>query len=709
MKKSLIKTGVAFVLSLFLSWVYFYTPQGLFSLDHKLRDYMFVLRGELPKSDNIVIIDIDNKSLKNTGQWPWSRNIISKLITNLSNANAGIIGLDMVFAEKDQSSPHLLKKKFPQIIQNLPNYDEQLAKIFSSSPVVGGYVFTDEKTSETRTPQIPAIFIEKGLKGSNYLKDSKGVVLNIPTLQNALYSSGFFLISDNEGGVVRSVPLVLKYKDIIYPSLAFEMLRIYSQAKKVEILGDKEGIEYIHFNKYKIPTEKSGEFIINFRGPAKHFKYISASDILNNTFKKSDIENKFVLVGTSAPGLKDLRYIAYDSTFPGVEVHANVIDNILKGDFIQKPFEIKLIDIAIIWVLIFMLMLIFSYVTSWLIVPIAISLFFLMLDSLYTVLFDYGYVLTLITPILAFGATLTLSTVLDYFFASKQRAQARRVLGQKVSDSVMEQLLAHDSDGLIESKEVIVTVFFSDIRGFTSISESIGSPKRLIELLNTYMTPMTNIIMQKQGTIDKFIGDAIMAYWNAPILIEDHADLAVSSAIKQVELLTKVNETLIEKYDTSIQIGIGLHTGLVTAGEMGSEGRSDYTIIGDNVNLASRIEALTRIYDVEILISEETYKQLKASYSIRLIDIVEVKGKKNAVKVYEVLTNNTPLSTKEIETQQQALKLYQEHYISNAYILFQKLNKEYPSGLYAHFIQRCETYINTPNKNFSPILKMHSK
>ena len=709
MRNALIKLAIALGLSLFLTWIYLSTSQNYFSLDQKLRDYMFVIRGTLPKSNTVIIVDIDNKSLKEVGQWPWSRNTMAKLISNLTQAKPGIIGLDMVFAEEDKSSPHLLKKKFPTITKALPNYDIELANVFSSSPVVGGYVFTDENTLETRTPLIPAIFIEKGLKDSHYLNNSKGIVLNTPTLQNALYSSGFFLISDNEGGVVRSVPLILKYKDIIYPSLAFEMLRIYSQSKKVEVIGDKEGIKYIHFGKYKIPTEISGEFIVNFRGPAKHFKYISASDILNNTFNPTDIENKFILIGTSAPGLKDLRYIAYDSTFPGVEVHANVIDNILKGDYIQKPFIIKLVDIAVIWILVFSLMLIFNFITSWLIIPIAISLFFLMLYSLYNILFDYGYVLTIITPILAFGTTLTVSTVLDYFFASKQREQARRVLGQKVSNSVMEQLLSHNHNGLIESKEVVTTIFFSDIRGFTSISESIGSPKKLIELLNTYMTPMTNIIMKKQGTIDKFIGDAIMAYWNAPMPVENHADLAVSSAIEQVERLTKVNEILLEKYNISIQIGIGLHTGLVTAGEMGSEGRSDYTIIGDNVNLASRIETLTRIYDVEILISEETYSQLIAPYSIRLIDIVEVKGKKNAVKIYEVLTNNTPLSDEEIKLHKQALKLYQEHYISNAHILFRKLNKEYPSTLYAHFIQRCETYINNPSKNFTPILKMMSK
>ena len=670
---------------------------------------MFIVRGELPKSDNIVIIDIDNRSLSEVGQWPWSRDTIAKLIDNLSEANAGVIGLDMVFAEKDKSSPHLLKKKFPQILQNLPNYDERLAKTFSTSPVVGGYIFTNEKTKESQTPLIPAVFIQRGLRDNHYLKEANGIILNTPTLQQSLYSSGFFITKKNEGGVVRSAPLIYKYKAMLYPSLAFEMLRIYSGENKVEIVGDTDGVESIRFGKFQIPTESSGEFLINFRGKQKHFNYISATDILNHHFNPKEIANKFVLLGTSAPGLKDLRYIAYDSTFPGVEVHANIIDNILKGDFIQRPFVATLYDLVILWVLIFSLMLIFAYITSWLIIPIAISLFYLMMYGFYVILFDYGLSLTYVSPILAFISTLILSMGLDYFLASKQREQAKRILGKKVSPSVMKHLLAHAGEKLIESKEVEATIFFSDIRDFTSISEEIGSPKKLIEMLNIYMTPMSNIIIKHKGTIDKFIGDAIMAYWNAPVPIQNHAQLAVSAAIRQVEHLQKVNKKIYATYNINIHIGIGLHTGIITAGEMGSEGRSDYTVIGDNVNLASRIEGLTRTYDVEILISEETAAQLTDEHTLRLIDIVEVKGKSKAIKVYQVLTSITPLSKEELKSHNQALMLFQENHITNAYILFQKLNNEYPCTLYTHFMQRCQTYIDTPSLPFSPILKMRSK
>ena len=709
MKHALIKLGVAFALSLFLSWVSLNNPQVIYTIDNKLHDLMFLLRGELPKSDNIVIVDVDNKSLASIGQWPWSRNTVAKLLNTLTEAKAGVIGLDMVFAEPDKSSPHLLKEKFSNIKQSLPNFDKILAQTLEHSPVVGGFVFTEEKTGEQNTPLIPASFIETGLKGSHALKESKGMVINTPIIQDALYSSGFFMIKTNEGGVIRSVPLISKYKHVIYPSLAFEMLRIYSGAKKVNIVGDEHGVAFIKMGKYRIPTENSGEFLVNFRGPKKHFKYISASDILTQHFNPKDIKNKFILLGTSAPGLKDLRYIAFDSTFPGVEVHANVIDNILQGDFIEKPFISKLYNLAIIWLLIFSLMFIFAYITSWLIIPIAISLFLLMMNGFYEALFTYGISLNFIIPILGFFSTLILSMGIDYFFAAKQREQARSILGKKVSPSVMQHLLAHADEGLIESKEVDTTIFFSDIRDFTTISEQIGSPKKLIDLLNIYMTPMTNTIINHKGTIDKFIGDAIMAYWNAPVPVEDHPDLAVTAAITQIEQLSAINTHIFKKYHINIHIGIGLHTGLVTAGDMGSEGRSDYTIIGDNVNLASRIEGLTRTYGVEILISEVTYKQLKKSYNIRFIDTVEVKGKSKAIKIYQVLTQSSSVSIEELDIYNQAIKLFQDNHIVNAYILFEKLNKINPSTLYIYYVKRCKQYIDDPTLTFSSIAKMTSK
>ena len=671
---------------------------------------MFVIRGELPKSNQVVIIDIDDRSLKEVGQWPWSRNKIAELIDTLADAKAGIIGLDMVFAEPDRTSPHLLKKTFPQLPQSLPNYDEILAKTFTTAPVVGGYIFSPEKTKDTRTPLIPAVFIQQGLQDTEYLTQAEGIILNTPMLQSSLYSSGFFNTNTSyAGGVIRSTPLIQKYKGDIYTSLAFEMVRIYSGADRVKIVGDEQGVSFIEVGEYLVPTDHTGELLINFRGPQKHFKYISVSDILNGNFDPKDIENKFILIGTSALGLKDLRATPYDSTSPGVEVHANVIDNILQGDFIEKPFVARLYDLAIIWVLAFSLILLFSFINSFFIIPMATFLLGLMLYLLYVSLFSYGLVLTLVTPILVFISTLIFSLAIDYVIASKHREQARRILGKKVSTSVMHHLLAHADDDLIASKEVEATIFFSDIRSFTSISEQIGSPTKVIKLLNTYMTPMVDTIIEHKGTIDKFIGDAIMAYWNAPVPVENHADAALSSAIRQIEQLQGINQTIQAEYGVNIHIGIGIHTGMVTAGDMGSEGRSDYTIIGDHVNFASRLENLTKVYGVQVLISNATYKQLKGDYSIRPIDIVEVKGKSKTVEIFEVICGSKHVAEEEMQLYKKAVILFRDGKVDKAHDLFAKLHTKYGSKLYGFYIQRCKKFIDNPHLPFTPVFKMTHK
>ncbi|MEA2028264.1 MAG: adenylate/guanylate cyclase domain-containing protein, partial [Campylobacterota bacterium] len=574
-----------------LSWAYLFIPQAFQSLDSRLRDALFLVRGELPKSNNVIIIDIDERSLDKLGQWPWQRDVFANLLYKLTDAGAGIIGLDIVFAEADRTSPHRFAKKFPHLANQLENYDEYLAKCLTQTPVVGGFTFLfNEHSKEKKSPNIPAVFVEKGLKHNNEILSPDGIVLNIDILQNALYSSGFFNNIPDLGGMITHVPLLMKHDGVIYPSLALEMVRIYQNKNIVKIVGDDIAVDHIEMGDLKIPTDKTGRLVLNPRGPRKHFQYISIADIFDEKFDPKDIEGKFVLIGTSAIGLSDLRAIAYDNAIPGVEIHANVIDNILIGDFLHKSIEARLYDMIIIWVLTFLTVLIFSFMTSLLVLPMALLVGYLLFEIFFNALFTYGIVLNLLFPLVSFTLSIIISLIVDYIISSRREQEAKRMLGKKVSPAVMHYLLENSQDDLVKSKEVEATVFFSDIRSFTTISEKIGSPGKLISMLNKYMTPMVDNIINHKGTIDKFIGDAIMAYWNAPLEIENHADMAVKSAIEQIEMLSKINETVTPEYGVTINIGIGVHTGLVTAGDMGAEGRSDYTIIGDNVNLASRLE-----------------------------------------------------------------------------------------------------------------------
>ena len=279
------------------------------------------------------------------------------------------------------------------------------------------------------------------------------------------------------------------------------------------------------------------------------------------------------------------------------------------------------------------------------------------------------------------------------------------MLGKKVSPAVMDYLLEHSSEHLVASKEVEVTVFFSDIRSFTTISEKIGSPDKLISMLNAYMTPMVEDIVRHKGTIDKFIGDAIMAYWNAPLEIANHADEALTSAIEQIELLKKINTIIEPKYDVTIDIGIGLHTGVVTAGDMGAEGRSDYTIIGDNVNLGSRLEGLTKQYGAQILISHATFLKLTREYKIRPIDLVEVKGKNEAVEIHEVICNNKEIEDEEITLYKDAIKFFRDGHVKIAFEMFEMLQEENPSTLYKLYLKRCKHFLDNPDLEFTPYIK----
>ncbi len=709
-QKGVLKILAALLLSLFLSFSYLFLPSTFFSLDNRLRDFMFVLRGELPKNDNIVIVDIDEKSLKEYGQWPWNRKLIATLLQKINQHQPGIIGLDIVFAEEDRSSPHHLYQSFPNLPKDLPNYDAILANTFQTTPVIGGYIFTfDTNHTSQEPPNIPAIIVEKGLTNNQSIVTPSSVILNIPILQNALYSSGFFNNIPDPNGMIRRVPLIMKYDGFFFTSLPLEMVRIYSGQNRIDIVGDTYGVEKLSFGNFHIPIDDAGRLFVNFRGPKHHYTYLSAADILNDRVTSSQLRNKFVLLGTSALGLYDLRAIAFDSNIPGVEIHANVIDNLLTGDYISKPLNDVLFNLLIIWIVVFGFMFLFNLIHSWLIVPFAILLFYLLYLFYYTMLFKYGILLNLLFPSVAFVFTLILSVTIDYIISHKQKEEAQKILGKKVSPSVMQYLLKHAHQDLVKPKELEATIFFSDIQSFTSISEQLGSPAKLIDMLNTYMTPMVESIIAHQGTIDKFIGDAIMAYWNAPVQVENHADKAVKSAIEQIEKLSKINESIQNKYGIEISIGIGIHTGLVTAGDMGAKGRSDYTIIGDNVNLASRLEGLTRYYNADILISEATYHALQDAYQIRPLDTVTVKGKQQAVKIYEVLCNNKAISQHELHLYKEALHYFTHGDVTKAEQCFGQLQQTYPSALYKQYLERCHYFLEHPKEPFSPVLKMSSK
>lgn len=728
------------LISIGISLLYSYIPKTLESFDNRLRDYMFVLRGEQPDSDNVVIVDIDDKSLKKIGQWPWSRDVVSNMLINLTNANVGVIAFDIVFAEKDRTNPYtILKKLNIKTDKEIPNYDNIFASVVAQTPTILGYQFQLSKDDfkNIKSPNIPAMFIEKNRNeyNKNMVIEAYGTILNIPLVQDNAYSSGFFNNVPDESGVVRSVPLIIRYDDQIYSSLALEVIRTISNKKKVYINYDANGVSNIQVGDYLIPTDRYGRDIVNFRGSAKTFKYISASDIIDNSFNPKDIEGKIVLIGTSAAGLLDLRATPFESVYPGVEVHANVIDNILTQNFISKPSWVDGLNIFHIFILAFILLLLVGYLPLWL---AGIFILFISAADMYmifVVLFDYGLILNILFPILTIFASVISGVTLNYFRETKQTKAIKGKFASKVSKEVMESLIANPDDNSFAAMSKEITVFFSDVRNFTNISEAMPNAKVLIEFMNEYMDPMTEIIINQKGTVDKFIGDAIMAYWNAPGNVPDHAERAAIATLEQLHALDKLNaklrldprfENVVKMSDANgvpiIDIGIGLNTGVAIAGEMGSSQRSDYTLIGDPVNLGARLESLCKYYNSKMNISNFTKEQLKGKYIYRFLDLVTVKGKKEPIEIWQVIDYDRDSETEktahklynvtrerldeELSLYNKAIVLYKDAKFKEALEIFQDIDNwedKTNQKIYKMYIERCEHYIAEPPVDFNGV------
>jgi adenylate cyclase len=672
-------------------------PVSFASLGKRVDDLFFIHHTPAPPSDHVVIVDIDEKSLAALGQWPWSRNTIARLLQKIARGGAAVIGLDIVFAEADKTSPSYINQHAKLGLSHPIDYDALLATTLKKTPVIGGYVFDMHRaTPQIDPPKIPAVFVEKYTENSaeqaETLYRASGVIPNIPLLQNSLYSSGFFNNIPDASGMIRSAPLILRYQENLYPSLDLEMIRVATGEPPIILHGAKHGIESIQIGQHNIPVDGRGFLALRFRGAAHTFPYVSAVDVLNAPTSSDLFKDKYVLIGSSAAGLLDLRSTPLDNAIAGVEIHATILDNILADDFLQKPYWIDGLNAAIfIGVFSFSFFLFLTLSAVWL--PVATVLIALL--SYYLIqwfLFEKSMMINTSVPFVALVLALFSAGLVNFFFESRQKKMIRETLAKKVSPSVARELIRHADTDLLRNREEEITVFFSDIRNFTALSEKIGSAHALIRLLNRYVDPMTEIILSRRGTIDKFIGDAIMAYWNAPQHVENHCDKAVQSALRQLEVLRELNRDNSQHGLPDIQIGIGINTGKAIVGEVGSRGRSDYTVIGDSVNLAARLQDLNKTYGTTLIISESTRKGLQESYTLRELDRTRVRGREKIVRIHEVIAQGDPdpALAAELAEYHTALEAYFAGNFSQAHEHFARLLKRSPDPLYRFHLQRIE-------------------
>lgn len=703
----------------------------------KVNDLMLQLRGDKPNDERIVIVDIDERSLQTLGQWPWSRHKVAKILVNLTNAGAGIIGLDIVFAEPDASSPARVLADMGLSMDDAPDYDAILSEVIANTPTVPGYVFAlaDDGMSASGTPKNTTIVIERDKPLHVNLLRPKRAILNIPPIEEAAFSSGFFNTVPDPDGIVRSVPLVMEYDNTLYPALSLEMVRLALGINKLEVFYDINGIIGIGLGDTIVETDALGQMKVGYHGPQKTYRYISALDVYEG--KPLDIEGSVVLLGTSAAGLLDLRSTPFDNAYPGVEVHANAIDNILNESYLSRPswtLGVDALSIAGMLLIGTGLLIQSSAVLGFLGALVSIGA---LLGGQFYAFSAHGLIFATVVPLWSFLALFLVGTALNLYIEGRQKALIKKKFAAKVSSAVMDDIMNQEGD-VLAAHEREITVFFSDVRNFTNISESLADPKILIEFMNAFMDPLSDIIIKSEGTIDKYMGDAIMAYWNAPMNVDNHADVAVSAALRQLHALRPLNDSL--KRDARfnactkmaqemgiepVAIGIGLNTGPAIVGEMGSSMRSDYTVIGDAVNLGARIESLCKYYGSSCQISHFTKEQLKGDYFLRFLDKVRVKGKKEPVEIWQIhdfkegyegqylFTCKTEDLEEEISLYHGGIALYQDGNFIEALECFKALDsRELKTNkvIYPLYIQRCEVLIeNPPSYPFDGIYEHKTK
>ncbi|MDA8164002.1 MAG: adenylate/guanylate cyclase domain-containing protein [Desulfobacteraceae bacterium] len=694
-------------------------PDLLASLDNRVTDTMFQVRGPEATTGQVVIVDLDEKSLKKVGQWPWPRNVVARLVRNIQAAGAKVVGFDIVFAEEDRTSPKRYLDEIAPILQTVSpdglarlredpalDHDQLLGQAVAAAPAVLGYTFQTENDGlkDPSAVPFPSCTIQVDPPTAGYaglaLFRAYRAITNIPAVAQAP-TEGFFNVFPDPSGTVRAVPLFMSMDSIPYPSLALEMLRLGLGEKGYTIHVAREagqhGLLGVTLGNRFIRTDDLGQMTVNFRGPARTFPYVSAADVLAGK-AGADLKGKYVLIGTSAAGLLDLRATPYSNVFPGVEVHANVIDNILAGDpFVHDIFT----EIGITYTLIVVGGILLSALLAFT-GPVAGALGgILVIEAAiignYQFFFLNHELVGVVYPLATVLAVFLTVTLFNYFFEGREKKFIHGAFGRYVSPQVVAELVKSPEKLTLKGEQRELTIFFSDIRGFTTISERMDS-EQLGKFMNEYLTAMSNIVMAEQGMVDKFIGDAVMAIWGAPLPNEAHAVCAVRAALRMLARLRELQPGWQARGLPPIEIGIGLNTGVVSVGNFGSEGRFDYTVIGDNVNLASRLEGSNKLYGTNVIISELTLAALDGRFFCRFVDKVRVKGKNEPVSIYEpLLEGSPPIELRaEVGRFEEAVRLYQARDFEGAGAIFGELQQTRPHRLYALYLQRAETFCRLP-------------
>ena len=626
-------------------------PRPLQELRTRTFDFFQVLRPRPQEIRPVVIVDIDEASLKAIGQWPWPRTTIADLVTQITQLGAVAIGFDIIFPEPDRMSPAIAERSFRGIddetrakLDRLPSNDDALAEAIKHSRVVvgqAGAATPDVKTAAQAALQTG--FAVRGPDARPFLVTFAGLLRNVPVIEQAAAGRGLFSINPESDGIIRRVPVIMTAQGSLVPSLSMEMLRVVTGSSAILVRVDQAGVQAVAVPGLEVPTDRNGQFWVHFNRHDPE-RYVSAKDVLQGNVPADRLAGKLVLVGTSAIGLLDLKTTPLDAAIPGVEVHAQILESVLSKSSLVNPnyaigAELALAILFGLAIIVAAPMLPASIVIvlgGCLIAGlIGLSLYLFVEHNL---LIDFTY------PLISSWLIYLVLTFVNYFREQKQRRQIRSAFGYYLSPHMVEQLARSPEKLVLGGEERRMTILFSDVRGFTSISEHYkDDPQGLTRLMNRFLTPLTNAIIERRGTIDKYIGDAIMAFWNAPVDDEQQEANACEAALEMLSRAETLNSELKSEAEANggvympLRIGIGLNTGPCVVGNMGSDFRFNYSVLGDTVNLASRLEGRTKDYRIPIVIGSRTAEGAKQTFAVMEIDLIMVKGKKQPEAVFTVL------------------------------------------------------------------------
>ncbi len=659
-----------FVLTIiFFFYIFVIKPVQIQKVSLGLEDIKYSLRDLLGKSPSpnpdVVVVAVDEKSINAYGRWPWDRKITGDLIHQLKDAK--LVGLDIVFSE-------YTNKKSDRYLADSIKY---------AGNVISGFFF---RTKATQTPTDKIIDYLENCSLKRYkllsldigLKEFPYVESNIPEILESSLSCAFFNIEPDVDGIYRHYPIAYLFEGMIFPSLAVQMYRYYLN-KEPYLEISSSGIV-----KTKIRnTVVKGSYInLNFY---KDIKTISAYDILQGNFNKNQIKDKLVFVGVTEMGVYDVRPTPIDPIIPGVYLHATALSNLIDNNFLRTNYFYD--------VLIFLLLLITAYIVSFLkysniryslylivlLSPFFISSYLFIYKNLW-ISFSYAF-MSLFIFILGVE-------IYQYFAVEKRSREIKKAFSKYVSPKIVEKIAKNPDKLELKGEEKEITVLFSDIRNFTTITENLN-PQQVAKLLNIYLEKMSEIVLKNEGLLDKYIGDAVMALYNAVIYQENHADLACRTALEMRKQLKDLNKQLKKEKLPEINIGIGINTGLAVVGNLGSSFRFEYTAVGDAINLASRLEGLNRFYKTNIIVSQFTKEKTKENFLFRLLDKVKVKGKKEAIFIYELM-ENTKENKAIKEKYEKAFNFYLKKEFKKAKVIFEDMWENYNDFPSYIMIQRIE-------------------